>query len=57
MFFLDAQTKFSESKNISKEELQESQMIIQQDESHLGATGNSKTQSASSKAANRRKRK
>ena len=56
MFFLDAQTKFSESKDISKEELQESQMIIQQDDSNLGATGG-KAQSASSKAATRRKRK
>lgn len=59
MFFLDAQNKFSESKDISKEELQDSHMIIQQDESSAGATGvgSSKVQSASSKAANRRKRK
>ena len=59
MFFLDAQNKFSESKEISKEELQDSHMIIQQDESGAGATGvgSSKVQSASSKAANRRKRK
>ena len=57
MFYLDAQNKFSESKEISNEELQDSHLIIQQDESSLGASGVTKPQSASSKAASRRKRK
>ena len=50
MFYLDSQAKFNEMKDVSKEELQESKTIIQQDESQPGA-------SASAKAAARRKRK
>jgi BRCA1-associated protein len=45
MFYLDAQNKMSES-TISKEELQDSKLIIQQDSSNeatLGATGVSKS--------------
>jgi BRCA1-associated protein len=57
MFYLDAQAKFSESKDVSKEELQDSHLVIQQDESSAGASGNSKAQSSSAKAASRRKRK
>jgi BRCA1-associated protein len=53
MFYLDAQNKFTESKEVSKEELQSSQMIIQQDQ----AAAASGTQSASAKAAANRRRK
>lgn len=51
MFYLDSQAKFNEMKDVSKEELQDSHTIIQQDENPSGVA------SASSKAAARRKRK
>lgn len=44
MFYLDAQNKISESKDLTKEELQESHVIIQQDQAagtSSGATGKS----------------
>ncbi len=55
MFYLDAQSKLNESKLVSKEELQDSHVIIQQDQA--AASGSTSTQSASAKAAASRKRK
>lgn len=54
MFYLDAQNKMSEAKNVTKEELQTSQLVIQADEN--AASGVSNT-SQSVKMANRRRRK
>ena len=51
MFYLDAQSKFAKSSDVSNEELQDSHLIIQQDE----AAGSSK--SASKSAENRRRKK
>jgi BRCA1-associated protein len=52
MFYLDAQSKCADSKLVSKEELQDGHLIIQQDQ----ATGSS-TLTGSAKAAANRKRK
>ncbi len=58
MFYLDAQNKMSESKDVTNEEIQSSQLLIRQDESENSASGTaSSTTSASSKLASRRKRK
>ena len=51
MFYLDAQNKMSENKDVTNEEIQDSQMIIQQNADE-GASA-----SASARMANRRRRK
>ncbi len=51
MFYLDAQSKMSQSKDVSNEEIQNSQLIIQQEEA-----SSTSTQSKSAKMANSRKR-
>lgn len=43
MFYLDAQAKFDESKDVTKEELQDSQLIINQSESSASAMNDSTT--------------
>lgn len=61
MFYLDAQSKMSESKDVTQEEIQSSQMLIRQDttaEQENSASGTaSGNSSASAKLASRRKRK
>lgn len=52
MFYLDAQNKISESKDITKEEIEQSHVVIQQDQA-AGATGSNSTKSN----FNRRKKK
>lgn len=54
MFYLDAQSKMAKSSDVTSEEIQGSQMVIQQDEA---ATPSIPNLSNSAKMANRRKRK
>ena len=54
MFYLDAQNKMSQFKEVSQEEIQDSQLVIQQDENAASGTS---TKASAAKAANRRRKK
>lgn len=56
MFYLDAQSKMSNSSDVTGEEIQASQMVIQQDEA-AASTSSAPKLSNSAKMASRRKRK
>lgn len=61
MFYLDAQAKISQSSEISKEELEQSQVIIQQNQAQAspagqGAAGTSSSLFGSSKKSNNNRR-
>jgi hypothetical protein len=56
MFYLDAQNKMSESKEVTQEEIQNSQMVINNTENEAGGASGV-TATPSSKLASRRKRK
>lgn len=51
MFYLDAQSKIAESTNVTKEELEQSQMVIQQ-----GAIASSSSTHQSSESRRRKKK-
>lgn len=57
MFYLDAQSKMSESKNVSQEEIQNSQMVIQETPEVETSSNQASGMSSSAKMANRRRRK
>jgi BRCA1-associated protein len=56
MFYLDAQNKMSESKEVTQEEIQNSQLVINNTENEAGGASGV-TATPSSKLASRRKRK